>query len=129
MDYDVGKLELLLAPPFKRGAIARFDVKPIRGVMGRLEVERGGKLEVPVHAALEVKQGADSLLVPTTSDGRFFLDRVAPGRHEAEIASTEGTCRFTLAVPDRPGIQNLGAVRCVADATAQRESDGALSVQ
>jgi len=118
MDYDVGKLELLLAPPFKGGAIASFDVKPIRGVMGRLEVERGGKLEVPAHAALEVKQGAESLLVPTTSDGRFFLDRVAPGPHAAEIASPGGTCRFTLDVPDGPGIQDLGAVRCVADATA-----------
>jgi outer membrane usher protein len=118
MDYDVGKLELLLAPPLKGGAIAVFDVRPIRGVIARVEVERAGKLEIPAHAALELRQGAETLLVPATSDGRFFLDHVAPGPHQAEIAAVDGTCRFTLDVPDRPGIQDLGSVRCIADATA-----------
>jgi outer membrane usher protein len=118
MDYDVGKVEQLLGPPHKRGAVAQFDVRPIRAVMARIDVERGMDVSVPQRSALRVRDGGETLLAPVTSDGRFFLERVSPGRHEAALSWQDGTCRFTLEVPDRMGVLNLGALRCAPEATA-----------
>ncbi len=118
MDYEVGKVERLVAPPFKRGVVARFDVKRIRAVMARIEVERGAGPEVPTNGQVEVKEEGGTTVVPTTSDGRFFLEHVAPGPHEVELTWARGTCRFTMEVPDGAGIQDLGTLRCAPEATA-----------
>jgi outer membrane usher protein len=118
MDYDVGKVEQLLGPPYKRGAVIQFDVRPIRAVMARIDVQRGEGVSVPPRSEVQVKDGDDTLLAPVTSDGRFFLERVSPGRHEVVLSWQDGMCRFTIDVPDRAGVLNLGSQRCAPEATA-----------
>lgn len=118
MDYEVGKVEQLVAPPFKRGVVARFEVKPIRAATGVVEVQRDGRIEPAARGELVVRSGGGDIVAPTTSDGRFFLEHLTPGSHTFEVAWRHGACRLVVDVPDRPGIQDLGALRCAPEATA-----------
>jgi outer membrane usher protein len=111
MDYDVGKVEQLAAPFRKGGMVVRFDVTPIRAVVGRLQLG-GDAAETPGGGELVVMQDGIELRATTSADGRFFLEKASPGIHAAEVFWRGGTCRATLAVSEKPGIHDLGAVRC-----------------
>ena len=111
MDYEVGKVEQLAAPFRKGGMVVRFDVTPIRAVVGRLRL-RADAVEAPGGGELVVVQDGVELRATTATDGRFFLEKARPGIHAAEVTWRGGTCRATLAIPETPGIQDLGAVNC-----------------
>ncbi len=114
MDYDVGKVERVVAPMRKSGVIVRFDVTPIRAVTGRLRLETPGAVQegVPGGGELVLLQDGEELRAPTSSEGRFFLQGARPGRHVAEVTWRGGTCRVTLEVPEKPGLQDLGVAGC-----------------
>jgi outer membrane usher protein len=114
MDYDVGKVERIVAPMRKSGVVVRFDVTPIRAVTGRLRLETPGAVQegVPGGGELVLLQDGEELRAPTSSEGRFFLQGARPGRHVAEVTWRGGTCRVTLEVPEKPGLQDLGVAGC-----------------
>jgi outer membrane usher protein len=111
MDFEVGKVEQMAAPFRKGGVVVRFDVTPIRAVVGRLQL-RANAVEAPGGGELVVVQDGVELRATTATDGRFFLEKARPGIHAAEVTWRGGTCRATLAIPEMPGIQDLGAVNC-----------------
>ena len=111
MDYEVGKVEQLVAPFRKGGMVVRFDVTPIRAVVGRLELATGASA-VPGGGELVVVQDGTELRAATTGDGRFFLEGARPGTHAAEVTWRGGTCKAMLAIPENAGVQDLGTVRC-----------------
>jgi outer membrane usher protein len=111
LDYDVGPVEQRVAPPRKGGMVVAFDVNPVRAVAGRLrlDAEGGG---TPGGGELALVQAGVTLRSPTTDDGRFFLEGLRPGAHEAEVTWRGGTCRVTLVAPPRAGVQDLGELDC-----------------
>ncbi len=111
MDYEVGKVEQLVAPFRKGGMVVRFDVTPIRAVVGRLELAAGAPA-APGGGELVVVQDGTELRAATSRDGRFFLEGARPGTHAAEVTWRGGTCRASLAIPETAGVQDLGTVRC-----------------
>ena len=111
MDYEVGKVEQRVAPGRKSGMVVRFDVSPIRAVMGRLRLE-GDTSQVPGGGELVVLQDGAELRAATTADGRFFLEGARPGPHAAEVTWRGGSCRTTLIVSEKPGIQDVGERTC-----------------
>jgi len=111
MDYEVGKVEQLVAPFRKGGMVVRFDVTPIRAVVGRLQITAGDPA-APGGGELVLVQDGTELRAATSSDGRFFLEGARPGTHAAEVTWRGGTCRATLAIPERAGVQDLGTVTC-----------------
>jgi len=119
MEYDLGKLEQLVAPPRKGGLVARFAAERIRAVTGRLAVERGGSVEVPSFGEVVATGRRGAFRSPTTSEGRFFLERIAPGYYAAEVVWSGGRCRFALDVPEEAaGVRDLGRVPCLPEAPA-----------
>jgi outer membrane usher protein len=110
MDYEVGKVEQLAAPFRKGGMVVRFDVKPIRAVVGRLRIR--GEGAAPGGGELVVEQDGVPLRAPTTSDGRFFLEGARPGTHAARVTWRGGTCEAVLTVPEVAGVQDLGDLGC-----------------
>jgi outer membrane usher protein len=119
MDYDLGKLERLVAPPRKGGLVARFAAERIRAVTGRLAVENGGSDEVPSFGEVVATGRGGAFRSPTTSDGRFFLERLAPGAYAAEVVWSGGRCRFALDVPEASaGVRDLGRVACLPEPPA-----------
>jgi outer membrane usher protein len=110
MDYEVGKIEQVVAPMRKGGMVVRFEVAPIRAVLGRLRLDDGGG--VPGGGELTVVQDGAELRSPTTADGRFFLEGARPGRHAVEVTWRGGTCRATLVIPEKAGVQDIGELPC-----------------
>jgi len=113
MDYEVGKVEQIVAPMRKGGMVVRFDVSPIRAVLGRLRLDGEGE-RVPGGGELVVAQDGAELRSATAPDGRFFLEGAKPGPHLAEVTWRGGRCRATIVVPDTPGVQDVGETRCDA---------------
>jgi len=111
MDYEVGKVEQLVAPFRKGGMVVRFDVTPIRAVVGRLQLAAGAPA-APGGGELVVVQDGTQLRAATSGDGRFFLEGARPGTHVAEVTWRGGTCRATLSIAERAGVQDLGKVGC-----------------
>jgi outer membrane usher protein len=111
MDFEVGKVEQRVAPGRKSGMVVRFDVSPIRAVMGRLRLE-GDDSRVPGGGELVVVQDGAELRAATTADGRFFLEGARPGPHAAEVTWRGGSCRATIVVSEKPGIQDVGERTC-----------------
>jgi outer membrane usher protein len=111
MEYEVGKVEQLVAPSRRGGMVVRFDVTPIRAVVGRLRID-GDAARAPGGGELVVVQDGAELRAATTSDGRFFLEGARPGAYAAEVSWRGGTCRARLVVPERPGVQDLGDMNC-----------------
>jgi outer membrane usher protein len=113
MDYEVGKVERIVAPMRKGGMVVRFDVSPVRAVLGRLRLDGDGG-RAPGGGELVVVQDGQELRTATSSDGRFFLEGARPGRHAAEVVWRGGRCQATLVVPETPGVQDIGETRCDA---------------
>ena len=111
MDYEVGRVEQRVAPGRKSGMVVRFDVSPIRAVMGRLRLT-GDEARVPGGGELVVLQDGAELRAATTVDGRFFLEGARPGPHAALVTWRGGTCRATIVVPEKAGVQDLGESTC-----------------
>jgi len=113
MDYEVGKVEQVVAPMHKGGMVVRFDVAPIRAVLGRLRMD-GDTGRSPGGGELVVVQDGAELRSPTMADGRFFLEGARPGQHAVNVSWRGGTCRATLVVPEKPGVQDVGELTCDA---------------
>jgi len=113
MNYEVGRVEQVVAPMRKGGMVVRFDVAPIRAVQGRLRLDGGGDRRPGGGELVVVQEGAE-LKAATTSDGRFFLEGARPGRHEAVVTWGGGTCRATIVVPEKAGIEDIGEATCVS---------------
>jgi outer membrane usher protein len=111
MDYEVGRVEQIVAPMRKGGMVVRFDVSPIRAVLGRLRLP-GDRDRAPGGGELVVLQDGAELRASTTADGRFFLEGARPGPHVAEVSWRGGTCRATMVVPEKPGVQDVGEMTC-----------------
>ena len=116
MDYEVGKVEQRVAPGRKAGMVVRFDVNPIRAVVGRLRLDGEGS-GTPGGGELVVVQDGAELRAATTADGRFFLEGARPGPHAALVTWRGGTCRTSIVIPEKPGVQDVGERTC--DSRAQ----------
>jgi outer membrane usher protein len=112
LDYEVGPVEQRVAPPRKGGMVVRFDVIPIRAVAGRLRLEAGAGDEAPGGGEIALVQEGMTLRYPTTQDGRFFLEGLRPGPHQAQVTWRGGTCQVTVPVPEKAGLQDLGVLDC-----------------
>jgi outer membrane usher protein len=121
MEYDVGPTERLVATTRRGGARVRFAVERIAGITGRLEALREGRLEPPAHGEIALETGGERIASPVGADGRFWLERVPPGRHAAEVVWRGAVCRAALVVPPgASGVVDLGTLRCAADQALAR---------
>jgi hypothetical protein len=44
--------------------------------------------------------------------GFFYLEGIPPGQYKARLYSGEDECLFTIEIPDRGGLINLGTLPC-----------------
>src|SRR5207248_3103985 len=61
MDYEVGRVEQLVASPYRGGAMVQFDVRRIQSVTGTIEVEGAGP---PSYGELQMAIAGKSLGSP-----------------------------------------------------------------
>ena len=110
MDYEVGKVERLVASPYRGGALVEFDVRRIQSVTGVLEVEGGASL---AFGELQISAGGKDVVSPISAEGRFWLDGVPVGSYAAIAGFRGGTCTARIEVPEAAGpLFDLGHLRC-----------------
>ncbi len=112
MEYELGPMEQLVAPPFRGGAVARFAVQRITAVTGALSVPGPGRVR-PANGEVVLAAGGPRRASPVTPEGRFWLDGIPPGRHRAEVAWRQGVCAVDLEVgPSAGAVVDLGELEC-----------------
>lgn len=87
LDHAIGALRRVVVPAYRSGSLLTFDVRRVRAVEGRLFLKRR-----PAEHAL-VRVGGQEVM--TGRDGRYYIEDLPPGRHEANL----GDCRFFIDVP------------------------------
>jgi len=112
LEYDLGRLEELVAPPLRGGAVVRFSVRRLAAVAGTLELPGAGR-ERPGLGEMAVELPGERRASPVSREGRFWLDGLPAGRHLAEVVWRGGVCRAELLVAPGAGpMLDLGAVTC-----------------
>lgn len=113
IERDLPKDAMLLAPPFRGGAIALFPAPRPNRVAGQFVVVRDRAVLSPANWGLTITTQAGSLSSGLGGDGAFYLEGLAPGDYQAVIAGDGLSCRATLHVPasDQP-VTRTGVTTC-----------------
>lgn len=114
IQYAVGNAGLTLAPPYRGGAVARFDVQKVQRVLGRIKVVNGREEKYQQYGELTVTTTTGrSFGSPVGSDGTFYFEDLPTGTHTAVMEYRGTQCAFTLTVPSSDGmVLDLGTLRC-----------------
>jgi outer membrane usher protein len=119
LEYELGPLEQVVAPPLRGGAVARFAVRRIAAVTGALSVPLPEGRVRPANGEVTVAAGDLRRASPVTAEGRFWLDGLPAGRHRAEVAWREGFCAVDLEIgPAAGAVVDLGELECRPEAEA-----------
>jgi outer membrane usher protein len=117
LDFEIGNTQMTIAPPFRGGAIARFPVRRIQRVAGKVLVVSGGNDEAAAFGTLTLTVDGQTVESPLGGAGEFYFENIAPGRHAAVVTYAQSTCTFTIEIPVVDGqLVGLGTLRCT-DAT------------
>jgi outer membrane usher protein len=117
LDFKVNEVERYVAPRFRGGTVEHFDVGPTRVVVGRVVLALDDKKEArdvaPEWGEIAVELPTGRVVSPIGEGGAFWLEGLAAGRQEALVRWSGRLCRFTLDVAAKPGIVDVGVLRCV----------------
>jgi outer membrane usher protein len=113
LDFEIGSTQMTIAPPFRGGAIARFPVRRVQRIVGKVMVVTAGADQAAAFGTLRLTVDGQLVESPLGAAGEFYFENVVPGRHEASVTHAQGSCVFTIDIPvvDGPLI-GLGTVRC-----------------
>lgn len=117
IQYSIADPGMTLAPPYRGGAVAQFDVQRVQRVLGRIKIVTGGDEKFQQYGELTAT-AADgrSYGSPVGSDGTFYFENLPKGPYHAVMEYRGTRCTFTLDVPaSNAMIADVGTMRCTAD--------------
>jgi outer membrane usher protein len=103
LEYNVRRTVRTLSPPFRGGAVARFDAKVAAGVSGRLYRRTAAGLEPLEYHEAHLWIAGKHVAFPTGSGGEFYFEDLARGVYDGRARIGDQTCAFRLAVPEPAG--------------------------
>jgi outer membrane usher protein len=113
LDYEISKVDLTLAPPYRGGALALFPVQQVSRISGTIRIIDGGEQRPATYGEITVKTDGEDAVSPIGSDGRFYFENLGTGRHAATVKYSGGSCPFTLVIPKSDDqVIELGTVEC-----------------
>jgi outer membrane usher protein len=114
IDYAISKVSLMLAPPYRGGALVVFPVQQIRNISGKVLVVANGVERPTTYGEMTVQVDGQDVTSPIGSDGRFYFENLATGTYPASVQYADGRCELKLAIPaSSETFVQLGTVRCV----------------
>ena len=99
VDRDLPRNEMVLAIPYRGGALALFPAPRPWRVSGRVVLLRGTEPVVPANGALTVTMAGRALESDLGSDGTYYFEGVPPGDYAARLVFGGDSCDLTLRVP------------------------------
>jgi outer membrane usher protein len=111
LQYAVPDVGVTLAPPYRGGAVAVFDVQRVQRVLGKI---MGADDRPFVYGELTVTSAnGRSFGSPVGNDGSFYFENLPAGSYTAAVENRTGRCSFTIELPvSSDTVINLGKVRC-----------------
>jgi len=97
IEYSLTEKELYLSPPWRGGALVRFDARKVQAVVARLKIKTEAGVLPAKFAELRIADAG--VAVPTGRDGEIYLENLAPGHHAAILVREGKACRFDLDIP------------------------------
>jgi len=104
----------ILVPAQGVGYRVRFDLRPLRSIVGKMVRERDGVQIAVENTELTVRSERTEVLhTRTGKDGFFQLDQVEAGRYHLSADLEDGPCGVHVEVPpERMPVLRLGEVKC-----------------
>ncbi|HIK24811.1 MAG TPA: hypothetical protein IGP91_02965, partial [Thermosynechococcus sp. M46_R2017_013] len=113
INFAIGRTELVIAPPFRGGAIARFEVRPSRNYVGRVIILRGSERIIPNLGQLTLNRNGEKIVSPLSPRGEFYFDTLEAGTYTTEVAYEQLSCTFQLTLPPSEDLfTDVGEVSC-----------------
>ncbi len=117
----LGKVEHVLAPPYRGGVVARFDADLIQAITGKVVVMKGEEKVIPTYGELSITVDGKEIVSPLGEKGEFYLEDVPTGRsYRARIVHEAMQCEFSLKVVNKnkeQPIVDIGTRKCTLPAT------------
>lgn len=115
INYNIPLLTQYISPPYRSGAVVKFDVTKAQGITGTVYMLDKG-IEVPLESTLMVIQAKDKLIEGLIgTDGEFYLENVPNGKYAAKIIYRGKECHFDIIIPDSTEVLvDLGKIICEA---------------
>jgi outer membrane usher protein len=111
LQYAVPDVGVTLAPPYRGGAVAVFDVQRVQRVLGKV---LGADDRPFVYGELTLTDtNGRSFGSPVGNDGSFYFENLKTGSYSAVVENRSGQCTFSIEIPaSTDTVINLGKVRC-----------------
>ena len=112
-DVTIDTVSTQVTPHYRSAAVVRFDARRIRAYVGVLRLG-GAEGAVPAYGVATVHTTTGDLTSDVGADGRFYFDRLAPGRYAVQVRYRGGTCavRSVLVRETHDVVTNLGTLLC-----------------
>jgi outer membrane usher protein len=112
LQYAVSDVGMTLAPPYRGGAVAQFDVQRVQRVLGKVVIAGDEKPHVYGEMTAYAANGR-SYGSPVGTDGSFYFENLPRGTYVGVLERAGSQCVVTLEVPESKDlVLKLGTVRC-----------------
>jgi outer membrane usher protein len=113
LNYTIDATEKIVAPPFRGGAVVSFPVQRIQRILGQINLDDGVSTTVPAYGQLSLNANGKLFESPIGRQGEFYLENLPAGRYSAKVEHKEGSCTFTLDIPESDQSEiKLGTLKC-----------------
>ncbi len=113
IDRDLQRSEMVLATPYRGGALALFPAPRPWRVSGRVVLLRGTEVIIPGNGGLTVTTASGAMESSLGSDGTFYFEGLSPGDYAARVQFGGDACDMTLHVPpSNAPVIKAGAATC-----------------
>lgn len=116
-DVGIDRTERIIAPPFRGGAVVRYEARTHRYFRGKVVMTRNDERIVPAYGEIALENGKSSDRFPLGRQGELELEGLSQGKYAFVVEHQGSLCRGSLEIPQTDTlISDLGQVRCVLDA-------------
>jgi hypothetical protein len=89
-------------------------------VSGWIVMMLGAQVVNPENGLLRIAGPAGTIETVLGSDGAYYLEGLAPGDYRARLSISDGSCTFTLHVPQSNApVIRAGIATCIVESAAQ----------
>jgi outer membrane usher protein len=113
LNYSTPVTERYVSPPYRGGAVVRFEAKKFQAVTGRLFFVEGGVRTPAEYAGLQVTVDGATVESVVGQGGEFYLENLPEGSYAARVLLDKREASFTLVVPrSAQALVDLGDIDC-----------------
>jgi len=113
IDFSLSSIQQYVAPTYRSGAVANFDVARFQGFTGHLYLRDKQRRWPAEYAGLVLTDKAGSVSSTVGQGGEFYFENMRPGKYVGRVTLERKQCDFPLNVAaSKEMVVQLGEVTC-----------------